>query len=909
MSVGKINEFVDDKGFAQLDDLLKKLGITRQALVDATAEATKFNNAISGSKSIPEFIENQGKAATAIDKVSKAKENERLAEIRLQQAREKAFDDYEKKLAKQTAETAKASSAYLKLQQAYEAVNREAKNAAVQFGLTSYQFKEASAQALGLRKRLDEIDQPLGNYGRNVGNYQNKFNGLGNSISQLTREMPAFTNSIQTGFMALSNNLPIFFDQIKQTQLEIKAMRAEGQKVPGLFSQIASSIFSWGTALSIGVTLLTVYGKEIGEFIKATFKGTEAINQFAERQRLLSEALKSTDYKTAVSNVIELKNEINLAKDGFINKDSVVKHYNETIGKTTGLVTNLKDAEDQLNKNANAYIQFTYLKAAANLALESASKKAFEIEQERLKTPEQSANFFDKVKSRLIDNYGASVEFDPDAEKNVKASIAKRGKQRNQAVISQGQKDLKDLEKIFANLNKQAAELAKTNNFDFFGGDDNDRKKKAAEDAKKAAAELKARLQKEKEAREASARELMDLQNDYEKQIEDAKKRGEKAEEERLKAILTNSKNVYLQKQSQELQDAQDSADMQLMILAGQYKQGLISKTIYEEQKNEIEKSLTKQSVAIQISALEEVLRLEKEFGADTASDELKLAELKLKLSKLVADQEIADAERAANKKKELKEREKQLIDELFNFTKAVGDGAFTNQLNRIQEEKNEIDAKSKSEIDAVNNSIASEQDKAAKISIINARATAEKQKLAQEERQIKTRQAEFDKALSIAAVIRNTAEAISKTLAEGGILFSPLVGVIAAIGAVQIATILATPIPKFEKGGTVQKDGPIITGEAGPELRIDPSGKYSLTAGHENVTYAKAGTKIINNKDLMKMVSKPESIQYLATSTTDNRKSEKLLAEIAENIKNQKRPIVNIQGDRWGDYSRQRNY
>ena len=58
---------------------------------------------------------------------------------------------------------------------------------------------------------------------------------------------------------------------------ETEALIEQGQPVKSVFSQLASSIFSWGTALSVGVTLLTVYGKEIGNFFKSIFEGVDSI--------------------------------------------------------------------------------------------------------------------------------------------------------------------------------------------------------------------------------------------------------------------------------------------------------------------------------------------------------------------------------------------------------------------------------------------------------------------------------------------------------------------------------------------------------------------------------------------------------------------------------------------------------
>ena len=105
---------------------------------------------------------------------------------------------------------------------------------------------------------LKKVDAQMGVHGRNVGNYAGAYNGLGNSVNQLTREMPAFGNSMGTGFMAISNNLPVFFDEISKIKTANKELIATGQPVKSVFSQLGASIFSVGTALSVGVTLLTV---------------------------------------------------------------------------------------------------------------------------------------------------------------------------------------------------------------------------------------------------------------------------------------------------------------------------------------------------------------------------------------------------------------------------------------------------------------------------------------------------------------------------------------------------------------------------------------------------------------------------------------------------------------------------
>ena len=66
-----------------------------------------------------------------------------------------------------------------------------------------------------------------------------------------------------------------------------------------------------------------------------------------------------------------------------------------------------------------------------------------------------------------------------------------------------------------------------------------------------------------------------------------------------------------------------------------------------------------------------------------------------------------------------------------------------------------------------------------------------------------KRKQAEADKAFSIARIITETSVAVVEALPN-----IPLSIAVGALGAIQLATVLATPIPKFAEGGEMKEDG-----------------------------------------------------------------------------------------------------
>lgn len=188
------------------------------------------------------------------------------------------------------------------------------------------------------------------------------------------------------------------------------------------------------------------------------------------------------EYVKATSTVSLLKKEIDLAKNGFIDKDRVVKEYNETIGKTTGLVTSLDQAERELNKNAKAYIQFTLLKAAANVALGKAADEAFKI-QENLET--KTTGKVGQARSKQIRTEAAiAANKVADEAKKAGKSQAEIEKAYNDAFdeaiskgLSPGETVRKQkFEKISDDLLNQAAELSKKFKFNFFQDTGEDKK-------------------------------------------------------------------------------------------------------------------------------------------------------------------------------------------------------------------------------------------------------------------------------------------------------------------------------------------------------------------------------------------------------------------------------------------------
>lgn len=182
------------------------------------------------------------------------------------------------------------NAAMLELQKRYKALSEADRESSVGKNLIS--------QANSLNNKLKEIDAQFGNYQRNVGNYASSWNGLNVQTQQLLRELPSLTMSFNQFFLAISNNLPMFADELKRASEEFKRMKAEGLTAIPVWKQLLGSIFSWQSALVIGITLLSAYGSEIAKWVGSLFKGKKALDEIISAQDKLRIAQKRAIHDT-----------------------------------------------------------------------------------------------------------------------------------------------------------------------------------------------------------------------------------------------------------------------------------------------------------------------------------------------------------------------------------------------------------------------------------------------------------------------------------------------------------------------------------------------------------------------------------------------------------------------------------
>lgn len=1000
-----LNNIISQKAIDQLLRLEDELEKSQKLFVENIVAAEKLNSVIAKSKSLKDYSEATKQFADVMDRVKKAQndlialedkmekvrakgaadfqrdvekeikarerkasktqqlsDKERLAEIKLDQERKKRFDNYDKQLKKEAAaedkraqKIADNSRPYVLLSKTLEDQRKKAQDLGIIYGEQSEQFKNAAKEVIELDNRLKAIDATLGKHQRNVGNYKSAYNGLSNSFQQIARELPSMAVNANTFFLAISNNLPIFFDAIKQANDALKEARAaaiadaeakgiaatataiaggaseeaaeqmgefakeqalaaaEAVKGPGIFKQLASSIFSLQTGLTLLVTLLTLYGAELFEFFKELIKGKESIDSAKISLETLNKAAASTEFSSAIKNVNELRINIDLAKQGFLSKEKVLKQYNESIGQTTGEVKTLDAAEKALVKNGNAYIRLTLLKAAAQIALEEAAKNAYEAEQARMKTSEDAASGFDKFAAAFTQRPGNPALGIPNSDAAYAKEVKMSGALRRKAEFDESIKNRDARLKIADNFQKQAAEIAKQYNFDFFGGDFEDNKDKKINtdsqdliiqrvqfelDAQKTIAENEkltlderldaarnyndlsirlAALQRDKElmAAELTASRRVAIQEKANNELDLANAEFAKMTEKIFQDTFDKEQKERLRRHQEELSEINEQEAYKLDIL----NSALAKQTITEEQFGQLRLDLQREYIlkyiAAEIKQVEELLAITGLSVDQRAELEKKLAELKLKLSRTVTANQIEDnknlteAEKKRAKEREeiekrLSEKKKELQREVFSLGVEVVNAGFENQQMKFDQEIEQSEKKKQLDIDNVQNSVASEQEKKDKIAAIEIRAEGQRQVLEQRKRQIAREQAKFEKAANLASITMSTYAAAAAALRPPPVGLGPVAGIPLAaltvgIGLARAAQVVATPLPAYKIGTSHSKAGLALTDEAGPELYIPPSGKAYIGSDQPNIKDLQAGTKIIPHHELVQMIAKPE--------------------------------------------------
>lgn len=245
------------------------------------------------------------------------------------------------------------------------------------------------AEALRIMNAMKGMQEATGKHTLSVGDYTKAFNGLSIATQQVLREMPTLANSMQQFFIAISNNVPIFVDNLKAVQ------KATGSWVTAM-KGVLSSLFSWQTALLVVLTILPKIAQAIHNKRKAQEEDNKATKTQISLLNLLHEAMIAVQKAQAedlskTKTLVAVMNDVNRSNEERITAANALKKiHNEQLANYSAeeiamgkAKTKLDDITESLKAQAQARAILNKL-TEAYVAQIDAEDKAFAAGQTKI---------------------------------------------------------------------------------------------------------------------------------------------------------------------------------------------------------------------------------------------------------------------------------------------------------------------------------------------------------------------------------------------------------------------------------------------------------------------------------------------------------------------------------------------
>lgn len=404
----KNTDLVPQDALKQLMELDAQLETTKNNLRELLVPVTQVSNEL--AKSATNY-------KTLTDLINKLNDAEKGAGD-IYKGQKKILSDMEKaqkRLEKARSDEAKAIAA---INEQTRRMNQINKNAAKEvlahansLDAMTARLAKMKAEARGMdvasegyKKLRDEIgklnaeilkeESQMGVWGRNVGNYGSAFNGLRFNIQQVARELPSLTISASQFFLAISNNLPMLVDELQRAREANKAMRAEGQKTVPVWKQVASGIVSWQTALVVGITLLTAYGKEITNWVKGLFGAKQALIETSEITRSFGNNIAKDTAELDIM-FAKLKNATKGTEEYDSARMKIIDKYGDYLKGQEDEIRNLENLDEAYKVLTRSIVANSIQKG-----LQDANSKAIEEYEKRMEKA------LDGVEKKFVQKFG-----------------------------------------------------------------------------------------------------------------------------------------------------------------------------------------------------------------------------------------------------------------------------------------------------------------------------------------------------------------------------------------------------------------------------------------------------------------------------------------------------------------------
>lgn len=808
-----IESLVSKSAENELKALNANLEQTRKTIIEISKTQLDFN----GGTSVSSFADfnNKMKESISIRQRTEAQiERMRLAELKLQQARERAFANYEKNLQKETQGLQRAETAYNRIQASVNILIKTYQDLAIRKELGSTLTAKEEAQLLSLTKRLNmyqsalkKVDSDVQKYQRNVGNYASGFNPLNNAIGQLSRELPNLGQSFQIFALSISNNIGALQDAISGIVAQNKILAAQGEPVKSVFSQIISSVLSLQTALYVGIALFVAYSKEIGTFISNLFSSAKAFDAVKESQKALNEST-IEGRKNAQQELIALKSNLAIAKDvnlsykeRLIAVENIQRQYPfyfENLTKEQILAGQTAKAENELTE---AILSRAKAQAAISRITENQSK-IIDLEERRLEVIDKLSQAEDRLSAaRNRVNAASASETAYQTEINALQAVNSQ-----KSKLSKIEKEIADITAVNTRLTTYAIQNQKESiGLDY-------QKEKSQEKVNKRRKEAIALEGLEPRGADSVIRNL----EEQIKRFED------------LRVAVSKNGDEY--RNYTKIIDALKLQLQSIVDLDSLLRPGAEENIKNLEEQAEKTERLAEAQRQLQFQTQQFVQNITGGFFDQAGLGSLNFFTQITSNGLTAFETLMAGADEFKEKFAITFKGITDVAKEAFEFINQQSEARFEAQLNRLQKEK----------------------DIALQFAGDSASAREEIERQYDErQREIKRRQAEQQKQNALFNILINTAQGIVSALASTPPNV-PLSIAIGAIGAVQAGIVASQQIPEFWKGTDNAPQGWALVDEKRPEVHTDSKGNIKSFGSEKgaNYRYLNRGDKIYKSRE-----------------------------------------------------------
>lgn len=293
---------------------------------------------------------------------------------------------------------------------------------------------------------------------------------------------------------------------------------------------------------------------------------------------------------------------------------------------------------------------------------------------------------------------------------------------------------------------------------------------------------------------------------------------------------------------------------------------------------------MMKKMLAVANLSAEERLRIETALAAKERELDDVLLEIHVKKLKDKDDKDNLFGDNWKQRVAKWVEIAKEALNEINDLLQSVFDSRIE-KIDAELEANTEAGDKEKEEIqDLIEKKVITQEEGEARKRAAEKKTAQQNEQLERKKAALQHKQAVYNKAMSAMNVTLETAVALMKLWEKPGWPAAiPMMAVVGALGAVQLATVLATPIPKYAKGTDYHAGGPAIVGDAGKHEVVMLDGAAWVTPDKPTLVDIPKGASVFpdaGNLDLKALMALQPQLDILANagSYDDSRIREELI-------------------------------